>query len=205
MRTSEFDLRSILSITFIYDSYQKIVGGYKARRLFIEEHVDISPGQKMLDIGCGSGYVLDFLPDIEYFGYDLSQKYIKTAKKKYGNRGNFICAEVSKFNILNPGTYDYVIASGVLHHLSNEECKLLFETALIALKSNGKLITLDGCFVPNQNIISKFFLKLDRGEFIRNENEYIKLSKKSFKNVKSSINNNYFNIPYTCIVQECTI
>lgn len=198
----KFDLRSILSVTFVYDSYQKIVGGYKARRLFIQEHVNILPGQKMLDIGCGTGYILDFLPDIEYFGYDLSLKYIKSAKKKYGHKAHFICAEVSKLNIKNPGTYDYVIASGVLHHLNDEECKLLFDTALIALKPNGKLITLDGCFIPNQNKISKLFLKLDRGNFVRTEKEYLELSKKSFKNVKSDINNNYFNIPYTCAVLE---
>ena len=54
------DPRKILSHPVIYTSYQKIVGGYRARKLFVENNVNIQSGQKILDIGCGPGDILPY-------------------------------------------------------------------------------------------------------------------------------------------------
>lgn len=201
--SKQFALHYILRHPFVYSSYQKLVGGYKARRLFIEDIVHTSLGDKILDIGCGPGNILEFLPDVDYYGFDSDTNYIESAKRNYGKRGTFICAEAHEFIVPDPGTFDIVIASGVIHHLNDDEARALFQIATRALKPLGRLVTLDGCFITGQNIISRYLLKFDRGLYIRKQPEYEKLAYEAFKNVESVIEEHYFHVPYTLLIMDC--
>lgn len=203
LMSNKFSLRNILSNSFVYWSYQKLVGGHKARRLFIENVVKPIKGNKILDIGCGPGNIIDFLPDVNYYGFDSEANYIASANHNFGDRGTFICATMNAFSVPNPGTFDIVIASGILHHLNDNEAKTLFQIASQALKPNGRLVTLDGCFVSEQNKISRLLLKYDRGKFIREQNAYEKLAHESFINIVSNIEEHYFNVPYTLLIMNC--
>lgn len=200
--SKHFDPRAILEKSIIYNTYQYIVGGVKARRVFIENDVAIKPNQKILDIGCGPGYLIDFLPEINYIGIDIDENYIKTAKENYPDK-TFYCTNIEDFNLDEPYTFDRVIAAGVIHHLNDEQALSLFKLAKKALKPTGKLVTLDGCFTEKQNIISKTLLKYDRGKFIRNKKEYFDLAATHFNNVSTKIEENYFHIPYTSIIIDC--
>jgi len=193
----------ILKYPLFYWSYQKLVGGDTARRHFIKNHVKPIEGAKILDIGCGPGNILDFLPDMDYYGFDIDAGYIEAAKKNYGKRGTFICANMGKFKVPNPGTFDIVIATGVLHHLNNIEAKKLFKIAFKALKPSGRFVSFDGCYIKNQNTIAYLMLKLDRGKFVRRKKEYEELALDSFYSVNSIIDKTYFNLPYTSIIMEC--
>jgi hypothetical protein len=42
-------------------------------------------------IGCGPADILDFLPAIDYIGFDANPKYIQEARKRYKDRGTFLC------------------------------------------------------------------------------------------------------------------
>ncbi|CAH8292696.1 methyltransferase family protein [Mariniflexile fucanivorans] len=179
--TISLDPRSFLRIPFIYTSYKKLVGGYGARKLFVKNIVRAKPNQKILDIGCGPGDILDFLPEVNYFGFDLDENYIKKAKSKYQDKGKFTCSGITDFTLPDPGTFDIVIASGIVHHLNNQEAKKLFKTAKKALKPKGRFITLDGCFIKKQNLISYLLLKLDRGLFIRKKMNMKPLPMNHFK------------------------
>lgn len=197
-----FDPRTILEKSIIYNTFQRIVGGIRARQLFVKNDINVLPNQKILDIGCGPGYIIDFLPEVDYTGIDIDTNYIKTAKKKYPNK-DFYCTPVEDFNIEVPHSFDVVITAGVIHHLDDLQASFLFELAKKALKPNGRLITLDGCFTKKQNVISKTLLKLDRGKFVRNEEEYFFIASEHFNNVSAKIEENYFHIPYTLIIMEC--
>lgn len=196
---SQFILRNPL----VYWSYQKLVGGDTARRLFIKNHVKPIEGAKLLDLGCGPGNILDFLPVMDYYGFDIEPDYIEAAKKKYGKRGKFICASMDKFKVPNPGTFDIAIATGVIHHLNDDETKNLFKIASQALKPSGRLVTFDGCYIKNQNIIAYLMLKFDRGKYVRKKNEYENLASQLFSSVNSIIDQTYFHLPYTSIIMEC--
>lgn len=203
--SSKLDPRKILSHPTIYTTYQKIVGGYRARKLFVENNVNAKVGQKILDIGCGPGDILDFLPNVDYTGLDLDANYIEQAKKKYGKRGRFICAGVDDLDFNTTSKFDIVIAAGVLHHLDDKQCFNLFSIAKKALKLNGRFISFDGVYIPNQNKIAKYFLQKDRGQFIRTQSEYEKLTKSMFSSVESNIDEQYFYIPYTSIIMTCRL
>jgi len=197
-----FDPRRILENSIIYNTFQYIVGGVRARRLFVENDVRLQVNQKILDIGCGPGYLIDFLPNADYTGIDIDANYIKTAKTRYPN-DTFYCTAVEDFNLEAPNTFDVVIAAGVIHHLTDSQTSRLFELAKKALKPNGRLITLDGCYIEKQNPIAKKLLDMDRGKFVRTEEKYIALASKHFNTVNSKVDNSYFNIPYTSIILEC--
>lgn len=199
------DLRAVLKHPIVYNTYQKLVGGYNARRLFVKNNVSAKAGQRILDIGCGPGYILDFLPKVDYTGIDLDQSYIEQAKKKYGNRGNFICKSVDDFILETSQSFDIVIATGVLHHLDDNQCINLFNITKKALKPNGKFVSFDGVYVKNQNKIAKYFLDNDRGQYIRNQKEYEQLTNTIFTKTDSTIDHSYFYIPYTSIIMECYI
>ncbi|WP_460218180.1 class I SAM-dependent methyltransferase [Psychroserpens sp. MEBiC05023] len=201
---SKFSLKQlILGNPFVYWSYQKLVGGDRARRLFIKNQVRPKVGQKILDIGCGPGNILDYLPEMNYVGFDVDPEYIEAAQKNYGDRGEFICDDASTFKVSEPHSFDLVIATGVIHHLNDTETTRLFEIAAEALKPNARLVTFDGCYINNQNLISKFMLKSDRGKFVRTQVAYEALARQSFKTIESTIDESYFRIPYTSIFMEC--
>ncbi|TGV02568.1 class I SAM-dependent methyltransferase [Flavivirga rizhaonensis] len=198
----KFDPRTFLEKSIIYNTYQYIVGGVRARRLFIENDVSVKANQKILDIGCGPGYLIDFLPEVDYTGIDIDSNYIKTAKERYKDK-TFYCTSIEKFNLEAPHTFDIVITAGVIHHLDDVQASTLFELAKKALKPNGRLVTLDGCFLDKQNLISKTLLKYDRGKFVRHEDEYFYLASKHFNNVSAKIEDKYFHIPYSLIIMNC--
>ena len=145
------------------------------------------------------------MPDVEYIGFDINQKYIDAAIKRHGNRGTFICKKVSRDAITESSSFDLVIAIGVLHHLNDEEATQLFELAKSVLKSTGRIITYDGCYVKEQSNIARFILSKDRGQYVRKREEYLYLASKIFTNIKATIHHDLIRIPYTHIILECTL
>ncbi len=201
---SNLSIRSILAIPAIYNLFSKVVGGKNGRRAFVAEHIRAKPQDRVLDIGCGPGSVLEFLPDVEYVGFDMSSQYIEDAKKRFGDRGQFYCSRVSQ-ETAGESCFDIVIASGVVHHLDDTEAIQLFELAKTALKPGGRLITLDGCYIAGQSVVAKYILSKDRGEFVRRLEDYQRIARQVFQDVKPTIRHDLLKpIPYTHLIMECT-
>lgn len=200
---ANLDIRKILRIPQIYSLLQSLVRNEGHIISYINEYIKAKNGDRILDIGCGPADILNYLPEIEYFGFDLSLEYIENAKKKYGEKGTFIHSEVNEQTLCKEDFFDIVVATNVLHHLNDKQAEDLFKLAKKSLKKGGRLITCDGCIIPKDNIISKLMLKFDRGEFVRTKNEYLMLANSSFDDIKSTIRNDLSNIPITGIILEC--
>ena len=205
MKISLPDIRSILAFPAIYRLFSNIVGG-NARSLYVEKYIRPRDGDRILDIGCGSADILSYLPNVEYVGLDMSQTYINSAKKRFGNRGTFLTKKVNKDsnNELSSFDFDIVLASGVLHHLNDGEAIQLFDLARSALKVGGRLITLDGCYIKGQSWLARFILSKDRGKYVRTRDQYLGLARKLFTHIKVFIHHDLIRIPYTHIIMECT-
>ena len=196
-------IRSILSSPIVYDVFQDIMGAKKVRLDLVQKHIQAVSGSRILDIGCGTARILDYLPDVEYYGFDLSQRYIDEAVQRYGKRGNFHCAMLEKTAVENLAPFDVVVATGLLHHLDDEDAMKLLQLASSALKPGGRLVTNDPCYDSIQNPISRFLVSRDRGQNVRTPDEYSSLAKSVFPNTTTHIRHWAF-IPYTRCTMKCT-
>ena len=198
-------VRAILSVPLVYSAFQTVVGTGKSKTKFITEHLNITEGHRILDIGCGTGIFLDFLPStVKYVGFDSSEKYISHAKRKYGTRGKFFKGKVEDSSTDGLNNFDRVVAIGVLHHLDDQEVIKLFGLAKKALKRNsGEFHSIDPCYVSNQSPISKFLVSRDRGKNVRVASRYESLALEVFSDVVVRNRNDMLRIPYNHAILRC--
>jgi SAM-dependent methyltransferase len=195
-------LQQILKIPTIYVLFQKIVRG-KGEYRFITRYVRSQPGNSVLDIGCGPASILEHMPDVKYVGFDLDDRSIRMARKRFGTRAEFFCANVAEATLKQRDAFDLVIAAGVLHHLSEEEAEALLNLAASALAPGGRVITWDCCYVERQSSLSRFLMDKDRGQYVRTEKGYAELAHKTFEHVEAFIDYDLVRIPdYPCLVME---
>lgn len=201
-------LKNLLSISQVYDFFQHtILGGRQARAWLARTFWKSKAGERIVDIGCGSGAVLDFLPrDSDYLGIDISERYIGTARKKYsGNRTfflgtaqDFLSQDDSRLN-----NTDLVLLNGLLHHLPDDQATEVLEISKQLLKPGGRLVCLEATYLARQTRLSKWIVSTDRGRFIRSEQEWKRLVGQTFDRYDTTILTGLIRIPYTHIVIEC--
>ena len=75
-------------------------------------------GTKVLEIGCSTGFGLQFLPDnIDYTGLDYDERSIQVAKnEKWKDNVKFVQTDINKYEL---GFYDTIIAFEIIEHLDN--------------------------------------------------------------------------------------
>lgn len=196
-------IRAVLSNPKVYDLFQNLMGAHSVRQEFVSEHIRPLNGYRILDIGCGTARILDYLPDVEYHGFDLSRRYIDDATQRYGTRGHFKCALVEQTTLNEMEPFDIVLATGLLHHLGDEQVNALMGLAWSALKEGGRLITMDPCYATDQNVVSRFLVNRDRGLNVRDLAGYSSLAKTMFTNTAAIVKHRSW-IPYTHCIMECT-
>jgi cyclopropane fatty-acyl-phospholipid synthase-like methyltransferase len=194
-------LRSALSSPRVYDLAMFIMGSKRSRRQFVNRYLRVKGGEDVLDIGCGTAEILDYMPPVRYTGWDTSAEYIESCQQRYPD-------QTFKQGALpdGTGTYDIVMALGVLHHMNDDECRAFFAAAKRNLKPGGRVVTLDACKTPMQNPAARVFFALDRGQAIRFEKDYLELAHSELDTVKSHVVTDLMPvwIPYTHIIMEGT-
>lgn len=169
--------------------------------------INVPENAKVLDIGCGPAQVLERIPpSVEYHGFDLSDIYIRAAAEKYKHRNAFFKCSQVRSETLKPemaGTFDMVLALGVIHHIDDADALSLMRLAKAALKENGVLVTNDVCFQPRQKIIAKMLAKMDRGEYVRYVDHYNSLAEQVFcGQVRTFILDDALRLPYNTIIMR---
>lgn len=198
-----FDIRSVLNFPPAYKLLQNLIRTKKQTKTYIDHYVRARAGDVILDIGCGPADILEFLPEVKYYGFDLNPKYIADAKKRYGGRGIFFCQELSERSAPAEISFDIVLANKVLHHLNDGEAIELFKLSAKRLKPGGRLITCDGCHAENEGLISRIVSNLDRGKYVRDKAGYLNLARQVFNNVTPETRNDLTIIPVNGIIMVC--
>ena len=201
---SDSGLLRWLNVPFVYNTFSAAVGANALRRRLIQNHVRAKPGDKVIDIGCGSALALQWLPQVQYFGLDISPDCIAFARRMYGTKGTFVVGDVRSLRADSQfQDADIVMALGVLHHLDDQEAANCIQFAHDALKTNGRFVCHEACWIPNQGALSKYIMGSDRGRNIRTEQQYRELAVRVFRNVEARVDTKPMRIPYVTIVLEC--
>lgn len=142
---------------------------------------DIKNKDRILDVGCGEGRLLNNLgTGVDYTGIDFSKKMIEIAKKRYGSKNHkFIIGDITKKNVWRGlKKFDKVFVIAVVHHLpSKKEQLYVLKEIRDHLKPGGKV------YVSFWNLWQKKFW----GEHLKNLNL-------KFKDLPSSLR--WVEIPF---------
>lgn len=129
----------------------------------------------VVDIGCGDGYLRDFInKNITYIGIDNDPFMISLCKKKY--KDNFYCWEFNDkklFNLISELHKNrkkiLLTLIGIVHHLPDSEIEIFVN---YLHDKNVKVITIDPLVCKNSSILSRILFKLDKGKYIRDFEGY---------------------------------
>ena len=198
-------LRAVLSVPSVYEAFQKVVGAARVRRELAERYVATRPGLRVLDIGCGPGDLIEYLPpDVGYTGTDLSASYIESARRRFGTRGRYLVGRVEDLHADQLGEFDVVIAKSLLHHIDEDEALHLFEVASRVLAPGGRLVTLDAAYTEDMSRASRFVVSRDRGQSILTPEGYERLARRAFGRVEVAVRHDLLRMPYTHVFLSCS-
>jgi protein-L-isoaspartate(D-aspartate) O-methyltransferase len=118
-----------------YGGYKYMEGRWEKVAKVMIDHYGLKAGDKILDIGCGKGFLLyDFtkiLPGIEIYGIDVSNYAIENSKEEIKDK--LILANATSLPF-EDNYFDFVFSLNTFHNL---ECFDLFE-ALKEMERVGK-------------------------------------------------------------------
>ncbi len=129
----------------VKDDYNRIAAQFSSTRHYVwpemKEFAEyIKGGQKILDLGCGNGRLLDSLDGkkFDYLGVDQSEELIKEAKQKHPNH-KFRVMKVENLK-LNDTQYDAAFMIASLHHLPDQKLRKKALTEANRVMSDGGML-----------------------------------------------------------------
>lgn len=183
---------------------QRLVGAIKVRDMCLAA-LDVQPGERVLDVGCGPAYYVEGLPDCEYFGFDTNTAQINSARERFSRRrARFFDEPYTAERMRELAPFDKIFLLGILHHLDDAASRSLLDLAARSLKPNGRVVALDTPLYEGQSTLSRVLAKNDRGDFVRYPNAYIALAKPSFEHIETKVIGDSLSIPWSFFMMVMT-
>jgi len=137
----------------------------KRRAEWMIKEMDADPGKKVLEIGCGTGYVAFIIAqktNMQVLGSDLCVPFIEKAKGKYALPNlSFETLDFNKASSTVHNKFDYIIGNGILHHLYYN-LDDVFVTLMNLLNPGGKIIFME------PNIYNPYVAAIFKNKTLRN-------------------------------------
>jgi len=147
-------------LTPFYDFMMKWAARESTFKLRLVEQARIEKGHRVLDLGCGTATLTILLkkaqPEAEIVGLDGDPKVLQIAKAKVTKAGVDISLDYGMaFELPYPdNSFDRVVSSMVLHHLTREDKARTLKEVFRVLKPGGELHVAD--FGKPQNVLMRF-------------------------------------------------
>jgi len=195
-------LRAILSHHAIYGLFRRLTGSDGLNAVMVEQYIRPRPGDVIVDVGCGPADIVQWLPEVRYYGIDLSEDYLAAARRRWGNRGTFLRAEVGRFAWDDLPPADIVMSLGVLHHLDDPEAVALLRGAKARLRDGGRFVSYDPCFTRPQHPVARAIHRLDRGRNVRFDGPMTDLVRTVFPDARCTVRTDLCRVPSTVLIVE---
>ena len=142
--------------SYIYDPFIKLFcfilnggfGGEKRWRQLIIEWIDPWPGEKIIDICCGTGTLSIMLGQRlagagEVMGIDLSSRLLNQARKKHKpDEVTFLEGDAQKIPF-SQGYFDKAVICGALHEMPREVRRRVLAEAHRVIRPNGRIVVVE--------------------------------------------------------------
>jgi len=131
-----------------YDPVVKLLGGDAARQTLVEQ-ADLRAGQRLLEVGCGTGTLMLMIKrdqkNVEVVGIDPDPKALQRARDKAAQAGLSVQFDQGFGDQLPypDQSFDRVLSSFMFHHLLKEEKAKFLTQVRRVLKSSGSFHLLD--------------------------------------------------------------
>ena len=129
----------------IFDPFLRLWIREDQFRQQLVERMRIEPGQRVLDIGCGTGTLLLQIktrePTAEVVGLDPDRSILQIARRTAAVAGASISFEVGFGDRLpHPdGSFDHVVSTLAFHHLTRQEKREALSEAFRVLRPGGRI------------------------------------------------------------------
>jgi SAM-dependent methyltransferase len=187
-------LRQTLDNVGLYIALQKGIGADRIRYRCLDE-AKLKPGDRVLDVGCGPAYYFDWLPEVEYVGFDTSERYVAYARRRYGERGDFRCEILTAEHLSKLGQFDAVLLLGLLHHLDDADSASLLDLSARALAPGGRVVSCDTTVHEGQRRVSRWMSENDRGGYVRRPESYDSLARARFGELETHLLDDLTRVP----------
>lgn len=141
---------------------------------------DLQQVRRVLDVGCGPGTNASHFQHTTYLGLDLNPKYIDAARRTF--KGDFQVADVTRGQVASAGRFDFILVNSLLHHLGDEETRLLLSSLAPLLASDGHVHVLD-LVLPERAGLARTLARWDRGHHARPLGRWGELFREHFEQV----------------------
>jgi cyclopropane-fatty-acyl-phospholipid synthase len=119
-----------------------------AKKAHIAAKLALTPGQKVLDIGCGWGGMalyLNRVADVEVLGITLSEEQLKLARERADAAGvsDKVRFELLDYRVLAkraPGYFDRIVSVGMFEHVGVPQFDTFFRACANLLKDDGVML-----------------------------------------------------------------
>lgn len=203
MAENDGGLRRLLRLPWVYEALQSLWGADENIRRFVREDLLITPGMRVLDVGCGTGRLASYLGDVTYIGYEPNPLYVEQGQRE--NAGRDVTLRSGFFDEAAAASIepvDVAVVSAVLHHMTDDEAHALFALLARVLKPDGRVMTLDNAYVAGQGAIARFLISQDRGRHVRTPEGYAALARGHFTSAEGRVVH-HRRIPYTYWIMTC--
>ena len=114
-------------------------------------------------LAAGLGYILDYMPSVDYVGFDTEPRYIEYAKQHYSDRGRFFCEHFTLAHVAKFKPFDAIMLMGIIHHVDDAVAEDLFGLLAKCVAPHGRVVTLDPCFTPTQSRFARWVARALHG------------------------------------------
>ena len=127
----------------------------------------------VLDFGSGVGSNCCLVTPETYVGIDICPERVRFASRMYPEY-RFYHFEGGR--LPTPSMYfDYILVVAVLHHIPTLELCEHIKEFRRTLKPDGIIVIMEPCLSETSLVTNWFMKNFDKGQYIRNEQEYLEL------------------------------